>query len=133
MTAITQETDQSYGEFKSKFQANLNRQVVDERLAQGKTVSFKPDVVGLLVFGGTDLLTKSSNYYDAYTIAFSPEKNLAAWAAVGAAPLTRECLESDKVTHNSESNPKQVQYKGIENINHNICHILIPKVIMATC
>ena len=72
-TAITQETDQSYGELKSKFCANLNR-LVDERLAQGKTVSFKPDVVGLLVFGGTDLLTKSSNYYNASTIALSPEK-----------------------------------------------------------
>ena len=104
----------------------MNR-LVDEKLAQGKIVSLKPDVVGLLVFGGMDPLTKSSNYYDAYAIAFSPEKNLAAWAVVGAAPLTRKCLESDKITHNSESDPQQVQYEEIENTNHNACHLLIAK------
>ena len=45
----------------------------------------------------------------------------------GAAPLTRKCLESDKVIHKSESDPKQVQYKEIEKMNHNACHLLIAK------
>ena len=124
-TAITQETDQSFGEFKSKFRANLNA-LVDERLAKGgKSVSFRPDVVGLLVFGGVDPVTKYSKFYDAYAIAFSPEKNRAAWAFVGAAPLTRKCLESDKVIHNSQSDPGQVEYKQIESTNHNACHLLV--------
>ena len=63
-TAITQETDQqSFHEYKSQFCANLNTSV-DERLAKGtgKTVSLRPDVVGLLVFGGVNPITKSSQY-----------------------------------------------------------------------
>ena len=125
--AVIQETDQLFGELKSKFWANLNR-LVDERLAQGKTpVSFKPEIVGQLVFGKADPSTKSSNYNNAYVIIFLLEKNIAVWATVGATPLTRKCLESDKVNHNSEFNPKQVQYKEIEKTNHNACHLLIAR------
>ena len=59
-----------------------------------------------LFFGDTDLITKSSNFYDAYAIAFLPEKKMVTWAtAVGEAPRTNKSLEPDKVTHNSESNP----------------------------
>ena len=63
-----------FGEFKSKFHANLNI-LVDERLTKGKIVSFRPDMVGLLVFGGVDLVIKLSKYFDAYAMAFSLEKN----------------------------------------------------------
>ena len=78
---------------------------MDERLAKGKPVSFKQDVVGLLVLGGVDPVINYSKFYDAYVIAISTEKNRAAWAFVGAVPLTRKCLQLDKVIQNSESNP----------------------------
>ena len=84
--------------------------------------------MGLLVFGDTDPITKSSKYYNgAYAIAFSPEKDIDAWAAVGAAPLRRMCLESDKVTHNNESGYKKYQYKEIENANHNACLLVVAR------
>ena len=36
-------------------------------------------------------------------------------------------MESDKVIHNSESNPQQVQYKEIESTNHNACNLLVAR------
>ena len=85
----------------------MNALVVDKRLVgNGKTVSFKPDLVGLLVFGGVDPVTNYSKFYDVYAMAFSTENNRAAWAFVVVAPLTRHCLQSDKVIHSSESDPQ---------------------------
>ena len=63
-------------------------------------------------------------------MAFSPEKNRAAWAFVGASPLTRKCLQSDKVIHNSESDPQQIQYKEIESTYHNTCNLLVARGYM---
>ena len=78
--------------------------MTDDELAQGKSVSFNACVlIGVLVFGGTDDETLVKYYKDA--IAFLPERNQHAWATVGAAPLTRKCLNSDKVRHDSEDNP----------------------------
>ena len=82
----------------------MNALLVDKRLAiRGKTVSFEPDMVGLLVFGGVDPVSKFSQVFDAYPMAFSPEKNQATWASVSAAPLIRNCLQSDKVIHKTGS------------------------------
>ena len=53
-------------------------------------------------------------YEDAFAAAFSTELNKIAWDKVGAAPLTRKCLESGKVQHTSESDPNHVVYKRIE-------------------
>ena len=87
----TKATDHLFGEFKNKFCSNLNTSVA-KRLAKGKILSFRPDVVGLLVFGGVGPLTKSSNYFDVHAITFLLEKNRAAWAIVGVFPLSRNCL-----------------------------------------
>jgi hypothetical protein len=54
MTAVSQETDQNYGPFQSQFRKNLQI-VVDRRIKQKKVVNLVPWVVGLIVFGGTDV------------------------------------------------------------------------------
>ena len=54
-TAVTQEMDQNYGPFKGVYARNLDK-IVDGRIAQGKTTSIPAWMVGLVVFGGTDLM-----------------------------------------------------------------------------
>ncbi len=91
-TAVTQETDQSYGPFKSKFAQNL-KALSDARIAGDFPTSFPPWLVGLLVFGGTDPISRFV-VESAFEFGFSPEKNLNAWSKCGAAPLTRCCLKN---------------------------------------
>ena len=91
-TAVTQETDQSYGPFKSKFAQNL-KALSDARIAGDFPTSFPPWLVGLLVFGGTDPISLFV-VESAFEFGFSREKNLNAWSKCGAAPLTRCCLEN---------------------------------------
>ena len=79
--------------------------------------------IGDLVFGVRG--DRTGKYKAAYTLAFSPERNRAAWAAVGAAPLTRKCLESDNVQHTTDDDPEHVLYKKIEeDVNHNAYNLL---------
>ncbi len=52
-TAVTQETDQSYGPFQSAVRTNLQL-IIDERIAMDKTRTLLPWMVGLIVFGGED-------------------------------------------------------------------------------
>ncbi len=52
-------------------------------------------LVGSLVFGGKDPITGFTIDKDALKHSFN--KNLQAWAKVGAAPVTYKCLESKKV------------------------------------
>ena len=84
-------------------------------------------MIGTLVFGGKDTVTGVNDYKDAYASAFSPERNLSAWAAVGAAPLTRKCLSSDKVIQDRDDDPLSDVYKRIEEKNHNACDLLSAK------
>ena len=55
-TAVTQETDQKYGPFKTQFRKNIEK-VVQERISQEKLTSLQPWMVGLFVFGGVDHMT----------------------------------------------------------------------------
>ena len=52
-TAVTQETDQSYGPFKHQIVKNLDL-VVEAQVNQGKPTSLLPWMVGLMVYGGND-------------------------------------------------------------------------------
>ena len=49
-TAVTQETDQNYGQFKTKFRSNLDF-VTQQRLNSSKPCNIQPWLIGLLVFG----------------------------------------------------------------------------------
>ena len=61
-----------------------------------EAINFEPVDVGLLVFGGTDAVTGVAGDEDAFSKAFSVQRNKRSWEMVGAAPLTMECLESNK-------------------------------------
>ena len=94
-TAVTQETDKSYGPFQTAVRTNLQL-IIDERIADDKTRSLSPWIIGLVVFGGEDqetgLIVES-----AFAKGFSKIQNIKAWEKVGAVPLSRKCLQSPKV------------------------------------
>ena len=68
-TSISQETDQNYGMFKSAFRFNLGKVVQDRNeLGINKTVSII--LIGLLIFGETNPITKRGGYLNAFQEAF---------------------------------------------------------------
>ena len=95
MTAVTQETDQNYCPFKTQYCKNLDV-VIDERIKQKKSTALHPWQVGLIVFGGVDPETNIV-LESAFEEGFSRDGCRRAWELVGAAPLTRSCLNNKKV------------------------------------
>ena len=94
-TAVTQETDQSYGPFQSAVRTNLQL-IIDERIRTAAPTSLLPWIVGLVVFGGEDPET-GLIVGSAFQRGFSRALNIKAWEKVGAVPLSRKCLSSPKV------------------------------------
>jgi hypothetical protein len=94
-THVTQETDQNYGIYKSSFRENL-RNLSQCRF--DKKESLKVCDLALCVFGGrcpsTGVVLR-----DAFSDAFSIERNLSCWHKCGAVPLTRAPLHSAAVRH----------------------------------
>ena len=93
-TAVTQETDQSYGPFKTQFVTNLN-ELSQVRIEEGLT-SLPPHVVPLFVFGGIDPDTDHELKTSAFEVGFAEEQNKAVWVKCGAAPLTRTPLHNHR-------------------------------------
>ncbi len=83
-TAVTQETDQTYGIFKSRYKQNLEL-LVDECVRQDLNVSVPQYKHGLLVFGGVDDKTKLELEPE-FEIGFSRQRCLDSWEKIGAAP-----------------------------------------------
>ena len=128
-TAVTQETDQSYGPFKTAFRANLSK-ICDDRLTHNKPIQFAPYLCGLFVFGGTDPETGLSDYRNAFEEAFSTERCVAVWEKVGAVPFTRACLQDPKVRREQgdvteEEDPMQLAMKEMQQANDNATNLLI--------
>jgi hypothetical protein len=71
---------------------------MDQQLEQNMSVSLYPWLVGLIVFGGTDPATGFKLTDCAFTAGFSKKACLNAWAKVGEAPLTCQCLSDPKVS-----------------------------------
>jgi hypothetical protein len=94
-TAVIQETDHTYGLFKSRYRQNLEL-LIDECVQQDLSVSVPQYKHGLLVFGGIDADTKLELEL-AFEIGFSHQWCLDLWEKVGAAPLTRKCLDEPQV------------------------------------
>jgi hypothetical protein len=94
-TAVTQETDRTYGKFKSQYRVNLEL-LVDELVKQDKTVSVPQHKHGLLVFGGVDVDT-GLEIPSAFELGFSRQRCFDSWAKIGAVPLTRKCLNEPQV------------------------------------
>ncbi len=123
-TAVTQETDQNYGPFKTRYAKNLDL-VVDARLTLTKNITLPPWQVGLIVFGGVD---EETNIVvpSAFEAGFSRENCRHAWAKVGAAPLTRFCLTNSKVRRSlgDGSDDYQELLKNIQDANNISTHAL---------
>jgi|EP01082_Thalassiosira_pseudonana_P008128 hypothetical protein len=91
-TAVTQETDQSYGPFKTQFVTNL-KELSDIRIQKGLP-SLAPHVVPLFVFGGIDPDTRHEVKTSAFEVGFAPLQNIRVWSKCGAAPITRAPLHN---------------------------------------
>jgi hypothetical protein len=76
-TAIMQETDRTYGGFKSQYRCNLEL-FVDKLVLLEKSVSGPQHKHGLLVFGGVDEDTKLE-LESAFDIRFLREQCLDLW------------------------------------------------------
>ncbi len=72
--AVTQESDQSYGPFKSKFVQNI-KALSDAQINGDFPRSLLPWMVGLLVFGGTDPASQFVVLESAFEFGFSQQKN----------------------------------------------------------
>jgi hypothetical protein len=94
-TAVTQETDQNYGQFKSVYRSNI-RLLSQERF--GRKTTMRVTDLPLLVYGGSCNDT-GIELPSAFEDGFSIRSNLLAWKKCGAVPLTRCALQSDKVRH----------------------------------
>jgi hypothetical protein len=96
--AVSQETDRSYGPFKSAFSSSLGELTRQRMKTTGNSgqPSFGPSNYGLIIFGGTEDGLVLTNLFQA---CFSTEMNLSNWEKIGACPLTRQCLTDEKVRH----------------------------------
>ena len=123
-TAVTQETDQSYGPFQSAVRTNLQC-IIDKRNEEMKSCSLAPWIVGLVVFGGTDPVT-GLIVGSAFERGFSHTLNIKAWAKVGAVPLSRKCLNSPKVSRSIGDGDSKQQALVHLIVEHNTiaCHAL---------
>jgi hypothetical protein len=92
-TGKTQETDQNYGPFKSRYRMNI-RALSQARFDKKLTIQVHD--LPLLVFGGKCEHTEVE-LIDAFSTSFSIEKNLSCWQKCGAVPLTRLPLKSANV------------------------------------
>ena len=81
---------------KKVFFQNLD-QLTKLRANQNESISLQQCIVGILLFGGVDGIKCMVVEMNAFEIAFTTKCKIAAWEKVGACPLTRACLESDKV------------------------------------
>ena len=71
---------------------------------------------------------KGNKYKDAFQAGFSKEQNLSAWRKVGAAPLTRACLQDEQVRHdvceNNEEDPMSAELRKIQAMNNSSVYFL---------
>ncbi len=95
ITVVMQETDRTFGLFKSKYHANF-KNLVDELVRLDKSVLVPQYKHGLLVFGRVD--PDTGLHLDlAFKEGFSRNNCLKSWASIGAAPLTHKCLKDPQV------------------------------------
>ena len=98
-TAVTQDTDRTYGKFKCQYRANLEM-LVDELVKQDKPLSMPQHKHGLLVFGGIDPET-NLEIPSAFELGFSREHCLDSWRNTAHPPCpqdpqVRQSIDLDK-------------------------------------
>ncbi len=92
---MTQETDRTYGKFKTRFRTNLEQRV-DECITQDLPVKVPQYKLTLLIFGGKDPET-GLEFPSAFEFGFGCEECLNSWRKVGAVPLTQASLKDPRV------------------------------------
>jgi hypothetical protein len=127
-TQTTQETDINYGPFKSAYRINLDI-ITRARKNKDLSTSFPTHYCVLFVFGGVDPVSGEVAPRNAFEEGFSQEQCLKAWAKVGAAPLTRACLQDPKVsrTLGDSDDEFQLKLKLIQDLNRESVAALIAK------
>merc|ERR1712238_269926 len=129
-THITQPTDPNYGRFKDIYRKNLTKLTEHREL---RKATIKQGDVPLLVFGGL-ADNVDIDLQNAFSTAFSFERNQEVWKKIGFEPFTRNCLESNKIrseivflpdgTIDLEANPMTVVLVALENKNKEAVAIL---------
>eukprot|EP00804_Cyclotella_cryptica_P021850 CCRYP_000824-RA/>CCRYP_000824-RA protein AED:0.27 eAED:0.34 QI:0/0/0/1/0/0/5/0/237 len=74
-------------------QQQLHKRQIKTMRVLGTRIILPPYLVGLIVFGGVDPVSKVAVSDSAFELAFSKEQNCEVWKKVGAAPLTQSCLK----------------------------------------
>ena len=122
---MTQETDRTYGKFKSQFRKNLEL-LVDECDNKEMSVKVPQYKLCLLVFDGEDPDTKLV-LLSAYEFGFGREECLRSWRKIGTAPLTRSYLVDPKVSRAiGEGDSKYgVLLRSIQEANDYTVYVLI--------
>jgi hypothetical protein len=95
-TAVSQETDQNYGPFKSALRRNLIvlcREMVTDGGA-GKSLG---RICWPVLIHGREATEDKVGLPSPFEIAFSKAANLSAWSKVGAVPLNRNCIRNSRV------------------------------------
>jgi hypothetical protein len=118
---VQQETDRNYSLFKKVVRRNLAA-LATSCYAQKKPIPLSVSSFGLVIYGGVCPQT-SVVCEDAIAEAFSVDRNLECWDAVGAVPLTMKCLSDDNVRHNGndKNDPEYDKYQIIQSKNDFSC------------
>ena len=95
-TAVSRDTDINYGTLNTAFHQILDV-VVQNSITVNKSTSLPPWIIGLVVFGGNYPESKKAVARNAFEDVLNKESCIDAWAKVGEAPCTIECLKDDQV------------------------------------
>jgi hypothetical protein len=117
-TAVTHETDHTYGKFKTRFRTNLE-QLVNECITQDLPVKVLQYKLALLVFGGKDPET-GLKLPSTFEFGFGCEECLNLWRKVGAMPLTRASLKDPRVARaiGDGEDEYSILLRSIQEANH---------------
>ena len=91
-----------------------------------KAVNFEAVGVSLMVFGGTNKVTRISGCEDAFAKAFSVQRNKRSWEMVGATPPAVTRLESNEAQAN-ETDANFSTCETVEASNHIATSMLTAK------
>jgi hypothetical protein len=94
---MQQTTNHNYGLFKSMMRRNLDA-IAMCCFARKEPIELNISTIGLIVYGGVCRRT-GVVCEDSVAKAFSPERCLESWVAVGTVPFTMQCLSDPNVHH----------------------------------
>ena len=126
---MTQETDQLYGPFKTRFIDNLDC-LCGARMRKNVSLSLQPKLMGLPRFGGFNVESQCHIEDSAFEVAFSKQKCVGSFERVGAATkdgVTRACLQDKQVmiAIGNGNEERDMLLHAVQTANNNAVHQLI--------